>query len=238
MSSGAFLANPAVDGYDVVVNAALDPRFHTQPYDAEMDMDLRVARAAKAAGSHFVMLSTRKVYDPVADTPVAEDHPLNPDTPYGRNKLTAERAVRDCLPGRATILRVANVCGYEPDRPSFFGQAMTSLRDRGVITLDTSPFVRRDFIAVGEFSEILTDVVVNRPAGTYSVGSGKATQIGHISLWLIEGFGAGELVVTSPREQGGFELDRAKLVRELGWHRPPGDLRQTCVDLAVRLRHD
>lgn len=232
-----FLSGVNLDGSDVVVNFAIDPEFFVAPYDPQIDIDLKAARCAAAAEAHFVMLSSRKVYGPAAPMPVAENHPLAPGDAYGRNKARAEGEVRNVTGDRLTIVRGANVFGFEPGRRTFFGRAMTSLRDEGRIVLDESPFARRDFMAVEAFAGMLAEIVSQRPSGVYNLGSGHSVPIGRLALWLIEGYGSGELVIINPEVRDEFRLDITSLEQTLGVPVRRQALESYCRSLGKRLRN-
>jgi UDP-glucose 4-epimerase len=52
--------------------------------------------AAEQEGvKHVILASSLSVFGPVGSITVDEEHPLNPETPYGRAKLQAERALVD-----------------------------------------------------------------------------------------------------------------------------------------------
>lgn len=230
-----FLSGTDALGCNVVVNFAIDPAFFTSPYDPQFDMDLLVARRAAAKNAHFVMMSSRKVYGRDAPMPVAEDHNLAPGEEYGRNKARAEAEVRRATGEKSTIVRGANIFGFEPDRRTFFGRALTSLRDDGHITLDESPFSRRDFVTVESFSQTLAEIVSRCAPGTFNVGSGRASSVGQLALCLIEGYGVGDLHIVTPEVRDEFLLDNTKLERELGTPLREQDLNAYCRSLGKRL---
>jgi len=197
---------------DVVVNCATSPDFKATTYDEALDLDLRAARLASKHGAHFVMLSTRKVYAQ-SKTLVAldEESTLGPSDQYGSNKLESERRIQALLGDRCTILRIANVFGFELGRRSFFGLAMTKLKHEKRIVLDVSPFTARDFISAHHLGRILDGICAKRPSGIVNVGSGHALQLGRIAQWLIEGYGAGALEVIDVAERDAFVMNVAKL---------------------------
>ncbi len=80
-----------------------------------MDADLRMARRIGGRADRLLMLSSRKVYAPAAG-PLAESAPVAPADGYGRDKLAAEQRLRERLGERLTVLRLANIFGYERDR--------------------------------------------------------------------------------------------------------------------------
>lgn len=206
----------AADHFDIVLNCALDPAFKSAEYTEVQDVDLAAAKLAGRIGAHYVMLSTRRVY---SSSPVlrhiSEDEEPKPDTPYGRNKFESENRVAELLGDRCTILRISNVFGYEPDRSGFFGLAVTSLRREQRVILDVSPFVIRDFIPVAILCETLAAIFRTRPGGIFNLGAGFGVPIGQVALWLIQGYGSGELVVNCPNERDAFVLNVDKLRRRL-----------------------
>ncbi|MDE0839835.1 MAG: sugar nucleotide-binding protein, partial [Kiritimatiellae bacterium] len=196
------------------MNCALHPKFKSSGYEVDYDADLFAAKLAAKAGAHYVMLSTRRVY---ASSPILrridENETPAPDTPYGRNKIESEKRVLDLLGDKCSIMRISNVFGYEPGRSGFFGIAVTSLRREQRVILDVSPFVVRDFIPVEALCEVLTAVITAKPSGIFNVGSGIGVPIGKIALWLIQGYGSGELVVTCPDERDAFIVNTDKIKR-------------------------
>jgi dTDP-4-dehydrorhamnose reductase/UDP-glucose 4-epimerase len=227
-----------LSSYQVVVNMAYDFRYMREAYDERHDFDLFVAQQAARAGCHYVMMSTRRVYGPSAPFPVTEKYPPAPIDHYGSNKLKTERAVQELLGERCTILRIANVFDFEPGRHTFFGIALRSLKETNRIILDVSPFVRRDFIDITEFAQITRRVLEVCPSGVFNLGSGHATEVGRIALWLIEGYGQGELLVTSTEQRDSFELDHSKLGLALGSLRASSDIRRRCIEIGSRLIHE
>lgn len=206
----------AVKQCDVVVNCAMSPVFKSSAYQEGEDCDLAAARLAAESGKHFVMLGTRKVYQPSNTTKLLDEtSALGPQDYYGQNKLYSEEKITSLLGEHCTILRIANVYGYELGRRSFFGLAMTKLREQRVISLDVSPFVERDFIAVEKLIELLDLICQNQSAGIFNVGSGCPLQLGRIAQWLIEGYGLGSLIVSDVKERDGFVMDTAKLKKAL-----------------------
>jgi UDP-glucose 4-epimerase len=226
------------DDFDVVVNMAYDPRYMREPYDEAKDFDLWVARKTDAARPHFVMLSTRRVYGPNAPFPANESTVPAPADHYGRNKLATEIAVKQLLGPRCTILRVANVFGFEPGHHTFFGIVLKSLKERGQIVLDVAPTVRRDFIYIEDFARIVRALLANPPGGTLNIGSGVATELGSIARAVIEGYGEGQLVVESEQERDNFLLDVSRLESVIGPTSASAGILQRCREIGARLRNE
>ncbi|MBC7724665.1 MAG: dTDP-4-dehydrorhamnose reductase [Burkholderiaceae bacterium] len=119
----------AVDGYDVIINAAA----YTKVDDAESDEESalavngtgagNLAIAAAEVGAILVQISTDYVFDGTATEPYAEGTARNPVSAYGRTKAEGERLVLAANGARSYIVRTAWL--YGAHGPNF---AKTMLR--------------------------------------------------------------------------------------------------------------
>jgi UDP-glucose 4-epimerase len=227
-------------GIGRVISFARHPSLGSEDYrTATMDPDLRLAERIAGRGIDYVMLSSRKVYAP-STKPLAETDPTAPWDLYGRHKLAAEHALQELLGPRLTILRLANVFGYErgPARRTFFSLTLDQLARDGRIRFDMSPFTPRDFLPVEACARVLARIVAAPPGGVLNVGSGIALPTGRLALWVLEGYGRGELVIGSPRERDLFALDVSRLTSSYGQPCSFDDLREACLDLGRRLARE
>jgi dTDP-4-dehydrorhamnose reductase/UDP-glucose 4-epimerase len=226
-----------LDGVDRVIGCARHPLLGSDHYrPLTMDPDVRLAERVAGRDIDYVMLSSRKVYAPSAKA-LAETDRAAPQDLYGRHKLAIEQAMRARLGLRLTILRLANVFGYErgPPRRTFLSQLLDGLARERRIRFDMSPFVERDFLPIEACARVLAQILEAPPGGVLNVGSGIALPTGRVALWVLEGYGRGELVIESSREHDAFVLDVAELTRRYG---PPctyDELRASCLELGRRL---
>lgn len=228
--------------HPVVVNFALDPRYMTEKYSSEIDFDRRLASALPAS-SHYIFLSSRKIYQ-ASVFPVTEVSPLLPTERYGENKILTE----SCLltRGRYTAFRASSVIGYDPGRRSFMGVALKNLATRGEIVLDSSPFLERDFIPVEDAAKAISRWIVKlndsyslrANTWTFNLGAGFSTPIGLLALWVIEGFGSGRLVIEGHSSTDTFKMDTSLLRDQIGDYMQKTDIRDYCVELGRRLKRD
>lgn len=226
-----------LDGIETVINAARHPASSSDDYDLEaLDPDVGLAKLIGDRDVRMVMLSSRKVYAP-ADRPLGEDSPIGPTDAYGANKLRAEESCAAMLGERLTILRLANIFGDErvPGRRSFLAMLLNRLAEQNQIRYDMSPFVERDFLPVEILAPLLAKIAQEPPGGVMNVGSGIPLPTGRIALWIMEGFGGGELLVDSFEEKDRFVLDIERLSERYGLPCMPDDLRERCLDLGRRL---
>ena len=67
-----------------------------------------------------------------------------------------------------------------------------------------------------------------------NVGSGLALPTGRLALWIMQGFGGGELLVASYEEKDRFVLDIGRLEARYGRPCSLEDLERRCLDLGPR----
>jgi UDP-glucose 4-epimerase len=225
-----------LDGIGCVVNFCRDP---IVDQSGKCGTDFRLADRIGDRDIAYVMLSTRKVYTPRV-APLSENSPTGPIDPYGRHKLATEAALRARLGERLTVLRLANVFGYEraAGRRTFVALLLDRLAREGRIHYTISPFVERDFLPVEAFARLLASVVRAPPGGIINVGSGIGLPAGRVALWILEGLGRGELVIESTVETDGFVLDITRLEGLYGRPCSLADLRNACLAIGRRLAAD
>jgi nucleoside-diphosphate-sugar epimerase len=226
-----------LDDIACVINFARHPLLGRETYRLEtMDPDLQLARRIGERGIAYVMLSSRKVYAPHAGA-LAETDPPGPRDAYGRAKLAVEQRLGELLGERLTILRLANVFGYErtPGRVTFLSSLLDRLARDGEIHYDMSPFVARDFLPVEAFVRLLIEIAAAPPGGILNVGSGIGLPTGRLALWILEGFGRGRLVITAPREHDAFVLEITRLRRRYGEPCTLDEIRAHSIAIGRRL---
>ncbi|MFD0368353.1 dTDP-4-dehydrorhamnose reductase [Streptomyces sp. NPDC059071] len=107
----------AVDGHDVVVNAAawtdVDGAETEEAAATRINGDgpRALAAACAATGAVLLQVSTDYVFPGDATEPYPHDAPTSPVNAYGRSKLAGEEAVLELLPERGYVVRTAWLYG-------------------------------------------------------------------------------------------------------------------------------
>jgi dTDP-4-dehydrorhamnose reductase/UDP-glucose 4-epimerase len=226
------------DGVTSLVNLAVDPRYMALPYQEIFDFELQVGKAIATSDIHYVMLSSRKVYSPEVLMSATEDALAGGIDDYGRSKRTTEKALSEILGPRLTVFRLANVAGFDDqwDRPTFMARMLSGLLSQGRISLDLSPFARRDFITDDAVAEAVIQAAQRRIGGCFNLGSGISLGIGQLAVWIIEGFGRGELLSSDPTIRDEFVLDATKLEEQFGVLCTLDDIKSKCLEAGRGLR--
>ena len=229
---------PAPD--DVVVNFGLTDRYRREPYAVSEDLDLKVAHIARKAGARMIMLSTRMVYGASSQWAATETAVATGLNQYGVNKLETEQRLMDLMQGRAIVLRLSNVIGFEwpaAGRRSFMTMALGRLHERGEVRFDMAPAHQRDFVPVDHVAESIARAARQGGAGLYNIGAGFPIACHKIADSLIEGHGQGSLVIEDNGKVDEFYLDTGKAQAQWGLNLAEDELLDYCRALGAQLRH-
>jgi UDP-glucose 4-epimerase len=186
------LVQRACTGVDVVFHLAASvghQRSLADPVaDAEVNVigTLRVLEAARRAGVRkIVFSSSAAIFGELRTLPIREDHPAEPDTPYGASKLAAEKL---CLayarlypPLEAVALRYFNVYG-ENQYFDAYGNVIPIfvhllLHDRPLVVFGDGEQTR-DFVNVRDVAEAnVRAATATGVSGAFNVASGTRVTV-------------------------------------------------------------
>lgn len=192
------LVDRAVAGREVVFHLAAsvgNKRSIDDPVtDAEVNVlgTLHVLEAARRGGSRKVVLSSSAgIFGELKTIPIREDHPVEPDTPYGSSKLCAEKL---CL-SYAKLYGMENVClryfnVYGPRQrydaygnviPIFVFQALRGEQ----LTVFGDGEQTRDFLHVRDVVQANTRAALASGVwGAFNIGSGTRITINDLIRML------------------------------------------------------
>jgi UDP-glucose 4-epimerase len=206
----------AIAGAEVVFHLAAsvgNKRSIDHPFeDAEVNVlgTIRVLEAARRTGVRKIVASSSAgVFGELKTLPIREDHPVEPDTPYGASKLGGEKA---CLAYaklyslEAVCLRYFNVYGpnqrfdaYGNVIPIFVFQML-----RGeTLTVHGDGEQTRDFVNVGDVVRAnLRAAGTPGVSGAFNVGSGTRVAINELIRQLETASGVHPVVIHGPPRPG------------------------------------
>ena len=218
-------------GHEVVVHMAA--RIHVDEsrsipetfLDVNVRGTLNVLEALRRTGARMIYASSCEAYGYSDGSPLTEDAPLRPYSPYSASKAAADRmcfAYHKTFGVDVTIVRPSNV--YGPRQKAGPGGAVipifSALAAEGKpLRVFGSGEQRREYLHVNDLVNAY-DLVLGRDdlAGkTLNVGSGETPSIKEIAEFISERMGV--LVVNEPPRPGevpGFVLN-SSLIRSLGF---------------------
>ena len=162
--------------------------------DSEINVigTIRVLEAARRAGvKKIVCSSSAAIFGELQHLPIGEDHPAEPDSPYGVSKLAEEKL---CLAfGRiygleAICLRYFNVYGVN-QRYDAYGNVIPIFADRLLrrkpLTIYGDGEQTRDFVSVDDVARAnLLAARSTGVSGAFNIASGVATTINRLAAMM------------------------------------------------------
>jgi UDP-glucose 4-epimerase len=206
----------AVAGCEVVFHLAAsvgNTRSIEHPtLDSEINVlgTLNVLEAARHAGVRkLVFSSSAGIFGELKTLPIAEDHPAEPDTPYGASKLGAEKlclAYAKLYPLECVCLRYFNVYGLN-QRYDAYGNVIPIFAHRMLRGLSLTIFgdgeQTRDFINVRDVASANYAAAMNRGvSGAFNTASGTRVTINELVRLMQEASGLVPNVEHGPPRKG------------------------------------
>ena len=179
--------------------------------------------AAEAAVPRVVLASSSSVYAP-AQSPLREDAPLSPVSPYGRSKLRAERLAARLAAREGTelvVLRLFTVYGPRQRPDMAFARFIAAARGDDAMPVYGDGGQRRDFTYVGDAADaILLGLDRGRHGRIYNVSGACSTALAEAFELLAASLGQAPPLAFAPtdrREHRCTAADLTLAVRELGY---------------------
>jgi len=110
-----------------------------------------ICKMASKHGKKVIFSSTQRVYKIKNNVPINEMDQLEPDTDYGKSKLESEKKIQQYLSSENyTILRISNIYGTYPIRPSIIDSIAESLLRDKPLQIGLCPETLRDYIYIDD----------------------------------------------------------------------------------------
>jgi UDP-glucose 4-epimerase len=222
---GAETVAHAMDGADVVFHLAASVgniRSIEDPIqDSEVNVigTLRVLEAARRAGVRKIVFSSSAgIFGELKVLPIREDHPVEPDSPYGASKLAAEKlclAYARLYDMEAVCLRYFNVYGIN-QRYDAYGNVIPIFAHR---LLHGLPLIiygdgeqTRDFVNVRDVAQAnLLAAETDGLSGAFNVASGTVITINDLADLIRDVSGIDTGVEYAPPRKGDVRHSKADI---------------------------
>ncbi len=180
--------------------------------DSEVNVigTLRILEAARRGGVRKVVFSSSAgIFGELKHLPIREDHPVEPDSPYGASKLAAEKhclAYSKLYDLDVVCLRYFNVYGVN-QRYDAYGNVIPIFAHR---LLQGLPLVvhddgeqTRDFVNVQDVARAnLAAAAQNGLSGAFNIASGTSITINRLVELMADAAGIAPAVEHGPRRKG------------------------------------
>jgi UDP-glucose 4-epimerase len=212
----------------------------------------------RAQVRRLVFSSTAAVYGNPETTPIPENSPFGPVSPYGESKAAIERILGQldaCRGLRSVVLRYFNACGAEPDLglgeehepethliPLLF-RAIKTGRPIQIFGDDyptPDGTCVRDYIHVSDLAQAhimaLEHLLAGGASSAFNVGTGTGHTVRDVIRAVEEVTGEKVPYTIAPRREGDaaeLTADSRKLRDALGWKPVRSDLRDIVRDAWV-----
>src|SRR5688572_29259984 len=164
--------------------------------DSEVNVlgTLTVLEAARRHGVRKVVFSSSAgIFGELKTLPINEDHPVEPDTPYGASKLCAEKqclAYAKLYPIECICLRYFNVYGVN-QRYDAYGNVIPIFVDRLIrrqpLTIYGDGEQTRDFVNVRDVAKANYLAAMNRGvSGAFNIGGGTRVTINALAALIAD----------------------------------------------------
>ena len=212
--------------------------------------------ARKNGGAKIIFSSTAGVYGMPVKHPIEEDHPKNPENPYGESKLQIERMLswyQKIYGINFVALRYFNACGASLDgkygedhnpETHIIPNAINAALKNGTFKLFGSDYKTPDGTCVRDYIHVLDLVEAHMLALKtlqdttggfyYNVGAGKGYSNSEVVEMIKNVSGVDFHISITDRRPGDADIlvaDQTKIIKELGFQPKHSDL-ETIVKTA------
>lgn len=211
----AVALNSAMQGSEVVFHLAASVgnlrSIQAPGRDAAVNLlgTINVLEASREHGIRKVVFSSSAaIFGEPEELPIAEEHPRNPDSPYGVSKLAAERdclVFNDLFGMRNVCLRYFNVYGHR-QRFDAYGNVIPIFGEQALagdeLTVYGDGEQTRDFVHVRDVVAANISAADSPRGGAFNIGSGSKHTVSQLVAYLDDMVPGGVRVRHAPARAG------------------------------------
>lgn len=191
-------------GFDVVVHCAAQVSVVNSINDPLNDLSMNVQgtisllqAAAERGVSKFIYISSAAVYGDPVKVPIDEMHPLNPKSPYGASKMSAEQYCRVFAETKKLpylVIRPFNFYSPRADPKSPYSGVITKFvewaKTGQPLLVDGDGEQTRDFIHAEDVARMIISAAKSKVSNvTLNCGSGKGTTVNQLARTVVASSG-------------------------------------------------
>lgn len=169
---------------DVIIHLATDKSFALH--------DLTSNLMSIAQPQYVIYASTADVYGaPVCRPPIAEDHPINPQTVYAAQKAAGEACLKTHAIEyglRIAILRFPHLYGPGDTSGKLIPRTISAIKEGHRPTICGSGTDKRDYLYIEDAVDAIVRVLATQASGIYNIGTGVGTKVVDVVQSILSGF--------------------------------------------------
>jgi UDP-glucose 4-epimerase len=244
----------AIEGCDTVFHFAAAVGNKRSIDDPRLDADINVMgtvtlmeAARKSNVKRVVVSSSAGIFGELKSLPISEDHPIDPDSPYGTSKLFKEKfslSYSKLYPIGVVALRYFNVFGRN-QRFDAYGNVIPIFAYRMLrgepVTIFGDGEQTRDFINVNDVAQAnYQAALAYGVSGAFNLGSSSRITINELVTLLEEVSGVKARVIHAPPRPGDVRDSLADITaaRSAFGFKPTSDFKQSLDDYIAWLKQD
>lgn len=185
---------------DVVVHCAAQVSVVKSIQDPYNDLDINVKgtltlldAASEAGVGKFIYISSAAVYGDPMFLPITEDHPLNPKSPYGASKVSAEQYCKVFAETKKlpyAVVRPFNFYSPRADPTSPYSGVITKFVEWAKVgkplLIEGDGLQTRDFVSVVDVASMIISLARSDVRNvTLNSGSGKQTTVNQLAETVV-----------------------------------------------------
>jgi UDP-glucose 4-epimerase len=182
--------------------------------------------AVRHGAKKFIFASSAATYGTPQYLPIDENHPQQPESPYGITKMVAEYYLRYYASAKGlkfTALRYGNVYGPRQD-PNGEAGVIAIFCGRTLqgqpLRIDWDGEQEKDYVYVGDVARANVAALARGDNEIYNIGTGIGTSVNALHRAIAAAAGRDVPVVSAPKRAGDvrtcvFAVDKARAT--LGW---------------------
>lgn len=239
MTNLADVENFMKNDFDVVIHlASIIPKYDqngmplNQSFLGNVTGTENICKMASKYEKKVIFTSTQRVYKIQNNVPLNEISDLAPNTDYGKSKLDSEKILQKYLtPKNYTILRISNIYGTYPIRPSIIDSIAESFLKDEPIKVGLATKTSRDYIHIFDVIDSLELSIYK--SGIFNICYGKSYEINTIIEIFENIFGKKSKITFGDYNPENIILDNGKAKNELNF-KPKVDLHKG-INLTINL---
>ena len=228
-----------LNDYDYIINCSTNKNYIKKKYSKVNDYDLNIVKRIKNYNSVFILLSSRKIYQPKSN--ITENSEIKCLDNYAKNKFITEAKILKFRPKKIVVLRISNLIGFKKKnlRRIHFTYIDYLLKQIKKKKLADNKKKFKDFLDISTFVKIIHVIIKKKVIGIYNVSIGQKIFLNEINKWILYHYRyknkLNYINLSKNTYQKSFFLNNSKLKKKIRIKISKKNLKKECISLSKKL---